>query len=113
MRVVNLGGHESSNSNQFQCQLTEEQKNTIEIARQNISGIHIIVDTIPEEDLEPGPPSIGTYKLIPNSYAWNLCRYISQNYGLICSTVQKNGANSFDDTGKRTAKNHSLVIIIP
>jgi len=110
-RFIHMNGYLSSDRNQFQYSPTPEQIATMERAAENTFGLYVLLEDIPVEDLEPGPPHLGTYALIPNSDAWNLCEYATRHYRLRVSTIQKKLPGSFDIDGKRTAKNHSLVII--
>lgn len=107
-RFVNLRGDTS----EVAVNLSAAQMEALTRASRGVPGVHVLLENIPEQDLQPGPAHLGTFELVPNSEAWNISRFVGQHYGLRVSSVQKKGPGSFDETGKRTPKNHSLVVFV-
>lgn len=95
-------------------QLTTEQLRTIELIKDRAAnGIYVILEDIPEEDLEKGPIHLDTFVLKADSETGRLCSYIVQTYKIRLSTIQKLGfSDCFDANGKRTTKHHSLICFL-
>jgi hypothetical protein len=77
-----------------------------------LSGTHyVLMENIPENDLVY-VKQLDTWRLREDSEAWNISVAMQQHYCIMTSTVQRKAPDSFDESGKRTARNHSLVIFI-
>ena len=74
--------------------------------------IVVVVESIPEEDLEPNPTLPNVFQLRDTSETALISTYITIQTEFICSSLQKTGyADSFVG-GQRTPKNHSLIVIV-
>lgn len=102
----------SPNAFQLSLQHMRIVQEILSIREQGLSGTHyVLMENIPEHDLVY-VKQLDTWRLREESEAWNISVAMQQHYCIMTSTVQRKAPDSFDESGKRTARNHSLVIFI-
>jgi hypothetical protein len=83
-----------------------------QIKTYNQKPITVLLETIPEDDLEETPNLPNVFRVKEKSKTHAMIQLVSEiNNGLATTTLQKYGQDSFDSQGQRTKKNHSLVIL--
>jgi hypothetical protein len=104
------------NSTPMTTTLTTEQTRIMEILRRfnpPREELFTLIDSIPEQDLEPSAIHLDTWRLKPNSHGWHLSRIIQQQTPFIAVCKQRKGhPENYDAQGKRTPKNFALVVIV-
>ena len=79
---------------------------------QGVVGVHVLIQNVPVEDLEPSPTGLDTWTLKLGTAGSKLASYAVKKRGIVCSTAQKRGPDNFDENGKRKPINHSLIVIV-